>query len=67
MPSGKSSLTKLTQCLEACNGDEVCMKACEDTFVAEGGKVFSTPEGGKVFSVEEGGKVFSVEEGGKVF
>jgi hypothetical protein len=56
------SLAKLKQCVKACNGNEACVKACEDEFVKEGGtataegKVFD-PSGGKVF-ITNGGKVF---------
>jgi hypothetical protein len=67
MPNQHPSLIKLTNCINACNGDKACIKACQGAFVAEGGKVFASPEGGKVFTAPDGGKVFGSIDGGKVF
>ena len=67
MANGKSSVSKLSKCIKACNGDAACMKACEDAFAQDGGgTVVSVAEGGKVFTDANGGKVF-VTNGGKVF
>ncbi len=65
MPN-EHSVDKLTKCIKACKADPACMKVCEDSFVAEGGKVDVVTEGGKVFTGADGGKVF-VTDGGKVF
>jgi len=61
-----NAVDKLTACIKACKGDQACVKSCEASFVAAGGKVFIVEEGGKVFSHGEGGKVF-ITKGGKVF
>jgi hypothetical protein len=66
MPNDRSSVAKLSKCIRDCNGNEACMKACEDAFVADGGKVTTPDEGGKVFTDSKGGKVF-ITTGGKVF
>lgn len=49
---------KLTKCIGACRGDQVCTTGCEDTFVADGGTIAIPDESGKVFTDPEGGKVF---------
>ena len=67
MPMESASLTSLTQCMNACDGDQACVKACEDSFVAQGGKVFIDPQGGKVFTDPQGGKVFADPQGGTVY
>lgn len=66
MPNGQGSVAKLTKCIKDCKADSACVKTCEATFVAQGGKVFNVEEGGKVFTDGEGGKVF-ITKGGKVF
>lgn len=66
MPNDHESLAKLTKCVKACNADPACMKSCQDSFIAEGGKVDIVTEGGKVFTDPTGGKVF-ITNGGKVF
>jgi hypothetical protein len=66
MPPNDQSAAELKRCIRACReGDQACITACEDAFVAAGGTV-SAPEGGKVFTDPNGGKVF-VTDGGKVF
>lgn len=66
MPNEQKSVDRLTKCIKDCNGNQACVKACEDAFVAEGGKVSVVTEGGKVFAAADGGKVF-ITNGGKVF
>ena len=67
MPIKQGTVASLTKCINACQGNKACVKACEDAFVAAGGKVFADPAGGKVFADPAGGKVFTDPAGGKVF
>ena len=51
------TVADLTRCIKACKADQACETACEDSFLADGGKVFER-DGGKVFTDKDGGKVF---------
>jgi hypothetical protein len=53
----KHTVADLDKCIKSCKDDLVCVKACEDAFLADGGKVFGQ-DGGKVFTDRDGGKVF---------
>lgn len=63
---GKSDVAKLTKCVKDCKDDQACVKACEDAFADDGGRIAVVNEGGKVFTDSKGGKVF-ITTGGKVF
>jgi hypothetical protein len=54
----KPTAADLSSSLKGCKKDLACQKAFEDSFVADGGKVFVQPNGGKVFTDPNGGKVF---------
>jgi len=64
MADDQKMLADLRKCMKDAQGDPNAITACENAFVAAGGK--TKQDGGKVFTTPDGSTAF-VTDGGKVF